>query len=211
MLAAGTSSRMGKTNKMLLPYNGIPMVCHCCLEALRFLQDYAQKSSQSCTLVVVTGYRKASVEKALKPCKEFIENTKAPLTMLIVENKDYRKGQFSSTKVGVANLPKNEDFFICLADMPLVGPQHYEKLVPLLGKHDAVRPFYKAESKNNEDRVPGHPVLHAPSVIESILQKPDDYSVNKVLKAMDTLEVDFPQMEWALDIDSPENYLSLQG
>ena len=69
MLAAGTSSRMGKTNKMILPYKGIPLVTYCCLRALEFLQGHSLESGESCRLIVVTGYRRPSVNKALEPCR----------------------------------------------------------------------------------------------------------------------------------------------
>ena len=75
MLAAGTSSRMGRTNKMLLPYNGMSMVCHCCLQALEFLQKHSEENGEKCTLIVVTGYRSASIRKAIAPCRAFIGKT----------------------------------------------------------------------------------------------------------------------------------------
>ena len=178
MLAAGTSSRMGRTNKMLLPYNGMPLVAHCCLQALRFLESHSAESGESCRLIVVTGYRRQSVEKALEPCKAFIGGTDAALEMIVVNNPDYRKGQFSSTKVGVAQVSDGSAFYISLADMPLVSPSHYAALVPLLGNHDAVRPFCEKDG----DRVPGHPVLHADKLKETILQCPKDYSVSRILK-----------------------------
>ena len=201
MLAAGTSSRMGKENKILLPYNGMPMVTHCCLQALNFLAE----SKESCTLIVVTGYRRRSVEKALKPCRLFVEKTDAPIKLLIVNNSDYRNGQFSSTKVGTAEVSEGSVFFISLADMPLVTADHYRKLVPLLGEHDAVRPFYE----NKEDKVPGHPVLHAFKLKEKILKCPDSWTVSKVLKVSDTYEPSFDDPSWSQDIDVLQDYQNL--
>lgn len=202
MLAAGTSSRMGKANKMLLPYKGKAMVEHCCAQALAFLESYALESSETCNLIVVTGYRRRSVEKVLTSCKAFVGSTQAKLNMIIVNNADYRKGQFTSTKVGVSQVQEGAPFFISLADMPLVSAEHYKALADKLEGHDAVRPFYE----NKEDRVPGHPVLHAPCVKKAILEKPDDFTVRGVLKTMDINEVTFTDASWALDIDVPQNY-----
>ena len=202
MLAAGTSSRMGKENKMLLPYNGIPMVTHCCMQALTFLEQYSVKNNESCTLIVVTGYRRRSVERALEPCRLFVEKTVAPISLLIVNNSDYRKGQFSSTKVGTAEVCEGSPFFISLADMPLITADHYRKLVPLLGVHDAVRPYYE----NKEDKVPGHPVLHPYSFKKRILQCPDSWTVSKILKSADVIEPSFDNPSWARDIDSIQDY-----
>ncbi len=205
MLAAGTSSRMSRTNKMLLPYKGMSLVTHCCLNALEFLQGFSLDNDEACHLIVVTGYRRRSVEKALEPCRTFIGRTTARLEMILVNNQDYRKGQFSSTKVGVDQVQEDSAFFISLADMPLIEPAHYSTLVPLLGKHDAVRP-YSAEKK---DRVPGHPVLHAYGLKKTILQCPDDWTVSRILKNSDVLEPSFEDSSWSTDIDSVSDYQNL--
>ena len=206
MLAAGTSSRMGKENKMLLPYNGMPMAAHCCLEALRFLEQYSRENNESGTLIVVTGYMRQSVEKALLPCKQFVEKTDAPVKLLIVNNPDYRNGQFSSTKKGVAEVSEGSPFFISLADMPLIKPEHYAALVPLLEGHDAVRPFCRTEDKTEEDKVPGHPVLHRYNLKETILRCPDDCTVSKILRGCDVSEPLFIDPSWIRDVDSVQDY-----
>ena len=205
MLAAGTSSRMGKENKMLLPFEGLPMVTHCCMQALAFLEQYSQENKESCTLIVVTGYRHRSVEKALEPCRLFVEKTVAPISLLIVNNADYRRGQFSSTKVGTAEVSEGSPFFISLADMPLITADHYRKLVPLLGNHDAVRPF----CENKEDKVPGHPVLHAYRLKDTIMRCPDSWTVSKILKSSDVIEPSFDDPAWSRDIDSIQDYESI--
>ena len=205
MLAAGTSSRMGKENKMLLTYNGVPMVSHCCLEALRFLEKYSSENNRSCSLIVVTGYKRRSVEKVLEPCKLFVEKTGSPINLLIVNNRNYRRGQFSSTKIGVAEVEEDSPFFISLADMPLISAEHYAKLVPLLESHDAVRPFCKKE----EDKVPGHPVLHAYKLKERIIQCPNSWTVSKILKSSDVYEPLFDDPSWTQDIDIIQDYQDL--
>jgi molybdenum cofactor cytidylyltransferase len=204
MLAAGSSSRMGDTNKLLLTYNDLPMVAYSCLEALKFLAHYADRNDESCRLIVVTGYRRQSTEKALETCKAFMEGTKSRLEMLIVNNPDYRNGQFSSTKIGVSQI-NDGPFFISLADMPFITAAHYEKLVPMLGSHDAVRPF----SIKDKDRVPGHPVLHASRLKEMITKCPDDYSVSKILKSCDVYEPSFDDDSWSKDIDYVQDYENL--
>ena len=205
MLAAGTSSRMGRENKMLLPFEGMPMVTHCCMQALAFLEHYSQENNESCTLIVVTGYRRRSVEKALVPCKVFIEKTGARIRLLIVNNSDYRKGQFSSTKVGTAEVSEGSAFFIALADMPLIKAEHYRNLVPLLGDHDAVRPFHES----NGNKVPGHPVLHAFRLKEKLIKCPDSWTVSRILKSSDVIEPSFDDPSWARDIDSIQDYDSI--
>ena len=207
MLAAGTSSRMGRENKMLLPFEGMPMVTHCCMQALAFLEQYSQENNESCTLIVVTGYRHRSVGKALERCRLFVEKTSAPIRLLVVNNADYRKGQFSSTKVGTVEVSEGSPFFISLADMPLITADHYRKLVPLLGNHDAVRPFYE----NKEDKVPGHPVLHAFTLKDTILKCPDSWTVSRILKSSDVFAPSFDDPAWSRDIDSIQDYHLIQS
>ena len=207
MLAAGTSSRMGKENKMLLPFEGMPMITHCCMQALAFLEQYSQENNESCTLIVVTGYRHRSVGKALERCRLFVEKTSAPIRLLVVNNADYRKGQFSSTKVGTAEVSEGSPFFISLADMPLITADHYRKLVPLLGNHDAVRPYYE----NKEDKVPGHPVLHAYRLKDTILKCPDSWTVSRILKSSDVFAPSFDDPAWSRDIDSIQDYHLIQS
>ena len=207
MLAAGTSSRMGRENKLLLQYDEVPLVTHCCLQALRFLENHSVANNENGTLIVVTGYRRRSVEKALAQCKLFVERTDTPISMLIVNNPDYRNGQFTSTKVGVREVSEGSEFFISLADMPLVTAEHYAKLVPMLQGHDAVRPFFK----NKEDRVPGHPVLHAFCLKDRIVQCPNDWSVSRILKSADVFEPSFDDSSWSQDIDIPQDYQNLRG
>ena len=207
MLAAGTSSRMGSTNKMLLPYEGIPMVTHCCMQALGFLASYSEKSDSQCRLIVVTGYRRQSVEKALLPCKEFIGKTDARLEMLVVNNPDYRKGQFSSTKAGVSQVADGHDFFISLADMPLVSSDHYGTLVPLLNDHDAVRPFAEYDGR----RIPGHPVLHASRLRDEMLKCPDNCKVSIFLSKCHVYEPSFTDPSWILDVDEAKDYKRIIG
>ena len=196
---------MGSENKMLLTYNGVPMVSHCCLEALRFLEKYSSENNRSCSLIVVTGYKRRSVEKVLEPCKLFVEKTGSPINLLIVNNRNYRRGQFSSTKIGVAEVEEDSPFFISLADMPLISAEHYAKLISLLQSHDAVRPFCKKE----EDKVPGHPVLHAYKLKERIIQCPNSWTVSKILKSSDVYEPLFDDPSWTQDIDIIQDYQDL--
>lgn len=203
MLAAGTSSRMGNANKMLLPYKGVPMVAHCCMEAL----DFLGKKGCGNTLVVVTGYMKDEVEKALEP---FIRNAKeSPRKphIVLTYNEGYENGQYSSTVRAVSKVAHGEDFFISLADMPLVGPENYEALIPLLKDHDVVRPFIATQ----KGREPGHPVLLSHRMKKAIEENPSIGSVNRLLSTnrYDVHEASFNDGSWTFDVDTPQVYDTL--
>lgn len=208
MLAAGTSSRMGERNKMILPYKGMPMVAHCCMQTLFFLESQGFKN----TLLVATGYMKDEVEKALQPCMEYARSSKACVGLHLVHNEDYQKGQYSSTVCAVSNVEEGEDFFISLADMPFVRACNYEALVPLLKDHDAVRPFITTgvdSEANDGQRIPGHPVLLSHRMKKAIEENPNIGSVNRLLKNYDVHEALFKDTSWTFDVDNPQTYETL--
>ena len=89
--------------------------------------------------------------------------------------------------------------------MPLISAEHYAKLIPLLESHDAVRPFCTKE----EDKVPGHPVLHAYKLKDRIAQCPDSWTVSKILKSSDVIEPSFDDPSWTQDIDIIQDYQDL--
>lgn len=198
MLCAGTSSRMGRTNKMLLPYKGMTLASYSCLEALKYLSSLKEGGR----LIVVTGYRHRSLLKALEPCRAFIEKTSAPVEMIVTRNENYKAGQFSSTKKGAEDLRDGYPFFISLADMPEVQAEHYERLGFVPEWAAAVRPFF-------ED-IPGHPVLHAPSFKNKILKSPDNCSIRELLKNETVCEIKFTDRSWIIDLDTEEDLRSSQ-
>lgn len=200
MLAAGTSSRMGKVNKLLAPIDGVPMITLCCMNALEYLATLKEKSK----LIVVTGYRSLSSFRALKPCMKFVENTDAGIQMMIVKNSNYRKGQFVSAKTGVKEVDSESDFFISLADMPMVKKENYAFLASELGTYDAVRPVF--------DNTVGHPVLISHSMRDAVLKASDKSSMKEVLSKGKIKELPYSDSSCIFDCDvisslpSPENH-----
>jgi len=198
LLAAGLSSRMGKTNKLLLDVGDMSMCAFCAMQAL----DYLESKEEGGTLIVVTGYRHRETEKALKICADRVRASGAPVHMITVHNSDYRKGQFNSTKKGVLNVSEDTPFFISLADMPDIRAGHYQRLESLYGGQDAVRPFYSSDTGSR----PGHPVLHAPSLKQRILDMPDSASVRELLACCNTLNVPVDDSAYVNDVDCPSDW-----
>ena len=56
ILAAGASTRMGRKNKLLLPYNNEPIIFHVCRTVL---------NTRLNPVIVVTGFENIQVEKEL--------------------------------------------------------------------------------------------------------------------------------------------------
>lgn len=110
LLAAGSSRRMGAANKLLRPIDGQPMVRH---------TAQTVENSKAGPVFAVTGHQQDEVRAALDG-----------LDITVVHNPDHDTGMASSLKSGLAALPDDIDgVVVCLGDMPLVTPQHIDRLI----------------------------------------------------------------------------------
>ena len=108
VLAAGTSSRFGRT-KQLLEYRGKPLVQHA-IDALGAVDE----------IVVVLGHDAERVGGSLQ----------LPPTGQIVLNPRYAEGQSTSLAAGLAACsPDSEATVILMADQPGIEPDHIARLV----------------------------------------------------------------------------------
>ena len=110
VLAAGRSSRMGASNKLLAEVAGKPMVAHAVDAAL---------ASQARPVVVVVGNEAARVRAAL-----------GDRPVGIVENPDFAAGISGSLKAGLRALGDAVDgALVCLGDMPLLSAAALDRLI----------------------------------------------------------------------------------
>ncbi|CAO3410254.1 NTP transferase domain-containing protein [Azospirillum largimobile] len=119
VLAAGRSSRMGPTNKLLAEVNGAPLVARAVDAAL---------ASQAANVIVVTGHQGESVARAL-----------ADRPVTFVHNPAFAEGLSSSLRAGLAAVPSESDaVVVCLGDMPRVASAVIDRLIaaysPLEGR-----------------------------------------------------------------------------
>ncbi|ALG72736.1 4-diphosphocytidyl-2C-methyl-D-erythritol kinase [Azospirillum thiophilum] len=119
VLAAGRSSRMGSTNKLLAEVNGAPLVARAVDAAL---------ASQAATVIVVTGHQGESVARVL-----------ADRPVTFVHNPAFGDGLSSSLRAGLAAVPSASDaVVVCLGDMPRVASAVIDRLIaayaPLEGR-----------------------------------------------------------------------------
>ncbi len=119
VLAAGRSSRMGGTNKLLADVGGAPLVARAVDAAL---------ASQADNVIVVTGHQGEAVAAALagKPVR-------------FVHNPHFADGLSASLRVGLAAVPADADaVVVCLGDMPRVAAGVIDRLIaaynPLEGR-----------------------------------------------------------------------------
>lgn len=135
LLAAGTSTRFGDRNKLLATVDGGPVVRHAAATLLASRVD---------SVTVVLGHEAGRVRAALDG-----------LDVSIVENPDYREGQATSVRTGVAAVRDRADvdvdaIVIALGDMPFVAPSSVDALVDayLAGAGDALAAACDGERGN---------------------------------------------------------------
>ncbi|MEC9343431.1 MAG: molybdopterin-binding/glycosyltransferase family 2 protein [Pseudomonadota bacterium] len=110
VLAAGRSTRMGETNKLLVPLGGKPMV--------RWAVEAARASAASET-VVVTGHEAEKVGAAV-----------AGSGARIVHNTGFARGLSTSLAAGISALPDSCDgAIILLGDMPHITTAMVDRMI----------------------------------------------------------------------------------
>jgi molybdenum cofactor cytidylyltransferase len=190
LLAAGTSSRMGRP-KQLLEWRGRPLVRHVAEQAL---------ASQRLTgLVVVVGAVADSVRAAL---------TGLDGPVLIVQNPDYASGQASSLRVGLGALPATaRAALVLLVDQPLVTPALIDALIAAYDADQdalALIPYYRGRR--------GNPVLLVRALFDELRLLEGDVGAREVLArhagAVRQIVLDDPAV--VSDMDTPEDYAGMQ-
>jgi molybdenum cofactor cytidylyltransferase len=143
ILAAGASRRMeGGTLKQLLPWGATTMVGAVVAQA---------DASRLDPVVVVVGHHAAEVEAALPPGRR-----------IVATNPDYRAGNLSSFRAGLAAAGVPEAVVVLLGDMPTVGPEIIDRLVDVW---EASRPW-AAVAEYRHSR--GHPLLLSAEALAAI-------------------------------------------
>ena len=169
VLAAGLSRRMGKENKLLLPF-GEKTVLETTLDNIL--------SSNIEVVLIVIGHEAPQVKKVLDDYLR--RNTGFRRKFFIVENPDFDKGMTTSIQAGVRasqnisptfqnSQPSTThnsqlithnyiNYMICLSDMPLISAEEYsflknqfedilkqdEKAIiqPIFKENEAIQPFF---------------------------------------------------------------------
>lgn len=182
LLAAGLGKRSGG-EKLFLPYNGQPIIAHAVEQSLL----------AGLYTIVVTGFRNAEIEQALK---QF-----ACPNLALIYNENYTLGQGSSTLVGATALRDGEDFFISLADMPLIKASHYNFLTRSFISSDALRPLYRGQV--------GHPVLLKASFKAQILEQTIPFTMHGLLEEFHVEQCIVDDEAYVHDIDTIHAYAEL--
>ncbi len=189
VLAAGQGRRMGGPNKLLLEFQGEPLL----RAAVRAAQE-----SDAAEVLVVTGHQRQAVEGAL-----------AGLGVPTVHNPDYEQGLSTSLKAGLAALPAAIDgVVVLLGDMPRVAPGVIDKLIaafdPLEGRA-ICQPSWRGKR--------GNPVLFARRFFAELQGLGGDVGAKPLLADYPELVCEVPVDDEAVlsDVDTPEAYRALTG
>ena len=187
--AAGSSSRMGEW-KPLLPWGQSTLVETSVDAAL----------AAGCRVILVTGYRAEMLEELFRDTPNLVT----------VHNASWKAGMVSSIRCGAA-LVTSDCFFIAHADMPLVPPRMYGKL--LAAARSALPASAGAQGVSTPrvlrprfEGAPGHPVLFDRSALPIIASLPDGESMKEFLGQCELHFLDTDERGVTLDLDNPEIY-----
>jgi molybdenum cofactor cytidylyltransferase len=182
VLAAGRSSRMRGSNKLLEDFGGKPLVRRAVESAL---------ASRATPVVVVTGNDEAAVRKSL-----------AGLDVRFVHNADYAQGLSTSLKAGIRALPDDvAAAVICLADMPGVSPSLIDRLI---GAFEPERGALIVAPVHEGRR--GNPILWARRFFPELLKLEGDVGARNLAAnySEGVAEIEVTDDGAFFDIDTPE-------
>lgn len=140
-------------------------------------------------IIVVTGYYHAEINEGIKDISK----------VKIVYNPDYALGMFSSIQCGVKSV--NDDFFIIPGDLPLVLSKTYDKLLQATG-------IIRVPIFHNRR---GHPIFLKKNLIKPLLGMPQNSNLKEFRNQYPITEVACDDIGIISDIDTIEDYLSMQS
>ncbi len=192
VLAAGTSSRMGAENKLLLPYAGKPMV-------VQVVSSICKAKIAEC--IVVLGHEAEVVKEALHDL---------PVTFVL--NKHYKAGMGTSVRAGVQEAgPATRGFLVCLSDMPLITTAEYNAIIAQFD--DAIRSDTRAIVRPRYAGRSGNPVLLAAHYRAAIQALDGPLGCKPIVQAHSNhvTYVDMTAGHVLQDADTPEAYAGLKS
>ena len=184
VLAAGKSARMGKINKMLLPYK----------ESTVIGTVVAALGKSLVNEIIIVDNQDARI------VDHFDNNT----SMKFVTNFDADQGLTSSIQCGVKAVSQNSTgILVCLGDMPLLTSIDYNILINKLLEINN-----KAILIPSYGNMKGNPVLFSPHFKEEILSLQDGNGCKPVVVANNdfVIEIPFANSNCHVDIDTMDDY-----
>jgi len=191
LLAAGSSRRMGKENKLLLSYRGYPIIQHQVNEI--------QKSSLT-NCIVVLGHEAEKISAVL------------PKKITTVFNENHLTGMTSSIQRGIEAVEeKVKGYMICLSDMPFVTSKDYDEISHFFLKNIDKYPRLIVQPVVQQHR--GHPVVFSNYYRNEIIGHSKPEGCREIIlrnkNEVQQLDMKFPNI--IKDIDTPEDYQKVES
>jgi len=183
LLAAGSSSRMGRHKLLIQDSNGIPMAARAADALL---------ASGAHPVLAVLGYQAVALAAAL-----------APRQLRLINNPDYATGMASSLRAGLAALPPGTDaVLVGLADMPNIRP------ATLAALRAAWRPGTIVVPTHNGQR--GNPIVWDRGFIPEMMTLLGDTGARPLLAKHASLVIELPVQDPGIhqDYDTEDTLLS---
>ena len=191
LLAAGASTRMGKT-KQLLPLGEKTLIERVLVEAL---------NSELDKVVLVLGYQAVEIKKIINPV--------SPQPKLsIIENRQFKQGISSSIIAGLSEIENTHDHvMILLGDMPFI----HRDLIDLLLRRYLQSGLPIGAIKGKERLV--HPMIFSRELYPELLILRGDVGARALFtKYKDQVCLIEPEGPYdGRDIDTPEDYAGIQS
>ena len=186
LLAAGTSTRMGAENKLLLPYRNVPII--------RYMVN-TYRAATGHTVCVITGHEAEQIEFAL-------EGTDA----ITIFNAGYENGQQSAVKLGLQAADDADALFIGLGDQPLIT---VKDLHFLMSAHHESGGTKISVPIQGEAR--GNPIIIPPNLREKVLKDPKGPGCKKFTRTRleHVHHITTTRVSFFADIDTPQAYAML--
>jgi molybdenum cofactor cytidylyltransferase len=195
VLAAGKSSRMGRT-KALLPVGSSQETF--LTRIIRVLREGGIDA-----IVIVIGGDAVAVRASLP---------RGDASLAVVENPRYEEGQLSSLLVGLAAVEQRYDdvdaVMVTLVDLPLISPATVRSVLDaFLAKPDA--PLVRPRRAGHY----GHPVIFNRSIFGELRRADPSKGAKPVVHAhaAQEMNVDVDDDGAFIDIDTPEDYARFIG
>jgi molybdenum cofactor cytidylyltransferase len=189
VLAAGRSTRMGATNKLLAELAGKPLVRRVTEAAL---------ASAAAPVIVVTGHQHEGVEAVLDG-----------LPVRFVHNPDFADGLGTSLRTGIAAVPADvEGVVVCLGDMPQVDASLIDRLLDAFDPERAALVVIPTV-----DGKRGNPVVWSRRFFPDLTAVAGDIGARHLIARYPEAVAEVPVTGRAVftDVDTPEALLAIRA
>ena len=190
VLAAGKSTRYGKSNKLFSEINNKPLILHTVNEIV---------NSKVKKIIIVTGSDHKEICSILKG-----------FNVVIIHNQNYETGISSSISTGIVHLPKNSfSTMICLADMPLLTTNDYNNIIDFHQQNGGVSRIVAPYRK----KTIGNPVIFGKDYFKQLCSLNGDKGGKEIFDNNSKYLVKFNTKSegFYFDIDNKNDFLKLKN